>query len=150
MGTSEPVDIKSVIVLCCIIAVVAAIIISPLFIYISTLRKVLLKCSAENRSISPRSIWLLLIPLFNLFWHFFVVWRVASSLGKEFESRGIKGFFRPGRIIGLTMCGFALLSVITIGVVRIAFAGVAALCWLGYWGEMCNISFRLDGSKPIY
>ncbi|MDO8301736.1 MAG: hypothetical protein Q7T18_00690 [Sedimentisphaerales bacterium] len=52
--------------------------------FILTLQKALNRCSPENRAMQPGMIWLLLIPLFNIVWIFFVVLNMAKSLGAEF------------------------------------------------------------------
>jgi hypothetical protein len=38
-----------------------------------TLERFLQKCAPESRALSPRSVWLMLIPLFNGVWHFILV-----------------------------------------------------------------------------
>jgi hypothetical protein len=43
---------------------------------------------AEHRKIEPGLVWLLLIPLFNLVWNFFVFLRVAESYKSYFASVG--------------------------------------------------------------
>src|SRR5665213_4325068 len=51
--------------------------------YILTLRNALWKCAAESRTMSPGRLWLLLIPFFNLGWHFVVILNMAKSLRNE-------------------------------------------------------------------
>jgi hypothetical protein len=53
----------------------------------------------------PGLVWLMLIPLFNIIWQFFVVLGLAQSLGKEFQTRRIPGTqSRPGMPVGIAMC----------------------------------------------
>ena len=42
----------------------------------------------EHRKIEPNMIWLLLIPLFNLVWNFFVFLRIPESYQSAFAVRG--------------------------------------------------------------
>jgi hypothetical protein len=57
--------------------------------YILTLQAAFKKVQPENRRLRPASVWLLLIPVVNVFWHFYVVWALARSLRKEYRSRDI-------------------------------------------------------------
>jgi hypothetical protein len=43
----------------------------------------------EHRRMEPGLVWMLLIPLFNLVWAFFVVSRVSGGLASALQSRGI-------------------------------------------------------------
>ena len=42
----------------------------------------------EHRKMPPGQVWLLLIPLFNLVWNFFVFQRIPESYQSFFHSRG--------------------------------------------------------------
>lgn len=53
----------------------------------------------------PGLVWLMLIPLFNIIWQFFVVLGLAQSLGNEFLARRIPGAgTRPGISVGIALC----------------------------------------------
>lgn len=43
----------------------------------------------EHRRIEPGMVWMLLIPLFNFVWMFFVVSRVSGGLASALQSRGV-------------------------------------------------------------
>jgi hypothetical protein len=77
----------------------------------------------ENRFMSPGSVWLQLIPLFNLIYAFIVVSSIARSIKKEYESYQNSETLRaqlvvppPNRLptynIGLAYCIFTLASTI--------------------------------------
>lgn len=55
----------------------------------------------ENRTIQPSSIWLFLIPVFNLFWIFVIISKMASSLRNELEDRDYEIEENPGFRIGM-------------------------------------------------
>jgi len=57
--------------------------------YILTLQIAFKKVQPENRRLRPASVWLLLIPVVNILWHFYVVWALARSLRKEYCSRNM-------------------------------------------------------------
>jgi len=84
--------------------IVLAISLIPLVFYILTLQKALNKCAPENRAMQPGMLWLLLVPLVNIVWSFFVVLNMAKSLGAEFQKRGIAEEVEPGKKLGLIMC----------------------------------------------
>jgi hypothetical protein len=55
----------------------------------------------EHRKIEPLMIWLLLIPLFNIVWNFFVYLRIPESYQSYFHSQGRTDVGDCGRGIGL-------------------------------------------------
>jgi hypothetical protein len=76
----------------------------------------------ENRELHPALVWLQLIPVFNFFWMFIVVTRIADSLSKESaalqdnsilgvpDMDAVKGIGqRPTYKIGMTYCVLYLL-----------------------------------------
>jgi hypothetical protein len=125
-----------------LIALIAcAVMLLQAIFYLLTLQKALNRCSPENRAMAPGMVWLMLIPLFNIVWHFFVVINVAKSLGAEFQKRGIVEEADPGKKIGMIMCILAccgwipLLNILT---------GIGTLiCWILYWIKVAGFSAKL-------
>ena len=117
------------------------IILIPAIFYLLTLQKALNRCSPENRAMNPGMVWLMLIPLFNLVWHFFVVLNLAKSLGAEFQKRGIVDEPQPGKNLGLIMCILACCGWVPfLGL----FTGIGALvCWIVYWVRIAGCSAKL-------
>ena len=70
-----------------IIVIVVGIILLPAIFYLLTLQKALERCSSESRTTTPSSVWLMLIPLFNIVWQFILVSRVSESLYNEFKKK---------------------------------------------------------------
>jgi hypothetical protein len=122
-----------------------AIILVPAIFYLLTLQKALNRCSPESRAMNPGMVWLMLIPLFNFVWHFFVVLNLAKSLGAEFQKRGIAGEPQPGQNLGLAMCILACCGWIPLlGI----FTGIGALvCWILYWIKLAGYSAKL--AQPV-
>ena len=77
-------------------------------------------------------VWLMLIPLFNLVWQFFVVFNMAKSLGAEFQKRGMAEDPNPGQTLGLVMC---------IG--NLVCGPVGLICWILYWVKIAGYSGRI-------
>jgi hypothetical protein len=110
--------------------------------FILTLQKALNRCSPENRAMQPGMTWLLLIPLFNIVWIFFVVLNMAKSLGAEFKKRGIAEDEEPGKKLGLA---YAILSICS----AIPFLGMviaigAVVCFIMYWVKIAGYSKQLE------
>src|SRR5579871_6852614 len=101
----------------------------PAIFYLLSLQRALEQCAPASRTMSPGMVWLLLIPVFNLIWHFFVVTNLSKSLRHEFSRRTLPNEeAEPGKIIGLAMCILGVISVIPVlGVVT----SIASLiCWI--------------------
>lgn len=91
---------------------------------------------------SPGKVCLLVVPLFNLFWHFFVVNGIAKSLANEFPIRNIQiPDPAPGKTLGLVMCVLSVVSIIPVIGVFMGIAGL--LCWIIYWIQVGRYSRRL-------
>jgi hypothetical protein len=116
--------------------------------FILTLQKALNRCSLENRAMQPGMTWLLLIPLFNIVWIFFVVLNMAKSLGAEFVKRGIPADPEPGKTLGLAYAILAICSAIPfVGFL----AGIGCLvCFIMYWVKIAGYSKQLEStSLPV-
>lgn len=130
--------------------------------------------SPANREISPSEVWFQLIPVFNLYWQFVVVTRIADSLLKEqvlLESQddsilGIPDFDaveaignRPTYKIGITWCTLFLLDVIMArlqwivvdnAIIRGLLGLSAMICWIIYWVELVKNKRKiLQLRKPV-
>lgn len=47
------------------------------------------KIDPSYRSLDSRSVWLLLIPGFNIFWHFYLVIQIAKSYRRQIKHCGV-------------------------------------------------------------
>lgn len=126
--------------------VALVVLVVPGVLYILSLRRALERCAPTSRTMPPDKVWLLLIPFFNLVWHFFVVSNLARSLGNEFKSRGATNAGpKPGKSVGFAMCvlplGGLLPAVPRNGVVAFFFAGL--ICWAVYWVKIVGYSRTL-------
>lgn len=106
-----------------ILGMLTALLAALLIFYLVTLNTTLDRISEENRTMSPGSVWLLLIPFFNLVWHFIVVGRLADSIKAEADHRGLTlNESRPAYDIGLVMC-----------ILLIVLPFIGFICWIVYW-----------------
>ncbi len=119
-----------------IILVIVIICYLPLILYLLTLSKTLEAVSPRNRTMSPGLVWLNLIPIFVLGWHFYTVVQMRNSLGAEYAERGIPDPGRGGYGIGMAASILYVCSIIP-------YLGVLALlgglvCWIIYWVKMAG------------
>ncbi len=122
--------------------IAVGILLIPFIFYLLTLQKAFKRCSPENRVMEPGMVWLMFIPLFNLVWHFFIVLKLAESLGREFQKRGIAEEPQPGKGIGLTMCILHCCGVIPLIGILCGLAGF--VCWIIYWVKIAGFSKKLE------
>jgi len=66
----------------------------------------------EHQKIEPKMIWLLLIPLFNLFWNFIVFQRIPESYKSHFDAQGDASVGDCGKSIGLWYAICAACSIV--------------------------------------
>jgi hypothetical protein len=74
-----------------------------------SLAQALKQVRPENRTIQTSSIWLFLIPVFNLFWLFVIVSKMASSIKNELIERDYEVEENPGFNIGIATAGSSIL-----------------------------------------
>ena len=114
------------------IFIIFGILLIPKIFYILTLQSTLDSISPVNRKMPSVNVWLLLIPLFSVVWHFFVVGYLADSIKAEIISRRMQlQEEKPAFNIGLPMCILDCISFIPI--INI-FSGLGSLLlWILYW-----------------
>jgi hypothetical protein len=125
-----------------VIMVVGGLFLVPAIFYLMSLQRALEQCAPASRTMSPGMVWLMLIPVFSLVWHFLVVTNISKSLHNKFSRRTLASpESEPGKTVGLAMCILAATSVIPI----LGFAtGIACLvCWIVYWVKIAGYSRTL-------
>jgi hypothetical protein len=91
--------------------VVLAIYLTIAIFYLLTLQKALNRVSARNRLMEPGMVWLMLVPLFNEVWQFFVAIRLPDSLKAEFQERNRDDGSNYGKTIALTRACIAIANI---------------------------------------
>lgn len=66
----------------------------------------------QHRKQEPNMVWLLMIPLFNLVWNFFVWPKIAESYQSYFDAQGVTGEGDYGRQLSMILCIAAALCLI--------------------------------------
>lgn len=116
--------------------------------YLLTLQRTLQAISVENRTMSPASVWILLIPIVNFIWHFIVVGQLSDSIKAEAMAKNIEiNEERPSYNLGLTMCILNCLCLVP----HISFfAGILGIfCWLFYWIKISSYKNMLLNAVSI-
>lgn len=90
-------------ILCCSLLVYFGILAVICWLVSDAVRRV----PQEHRLMSPGMVWLLLIPLFNIVWAFFVFQKVPESIDRSLRARGITDAGDCGKRWGLV---FAILN----------------------------------------
>lgn len=114
----------------------------PAIFYILTLQKALERCAVTSRTMQPAMVWLLLVPLFNMIWNFFVVLALARSLSNEFARRAMPSpEAEPGQSIGMAMCICTCCGIIPLLGLLTSLA--AMVLWIMYWIKIAGYSQAL-------
>lgn len=138
----------SVIEIILIVLVFGVTSILPMIFYLLTLQNTLNEVKHENRKMQPKQVWLTLIPLFGIVWHFIVVNNIADSLKKEFQQQNINvEEERPGIGVGLAFCTLACCSIIPF--LGFLTSVAALICWIIYWVKISNYKAELQHSKTL-
>jgi hypothetical protein len=119
----------------------------PAIFYILTLQGTLNKCAPISRTLDPGMVWLYIVPLVNLVFHFFIVIGMAKSLRNEFNRRGLPvAEAQPGYSIGIAMCICACCSIIPLLGLLAAIAHL--VLWIMYWVKIAEYSRMLE--TPVF
>lgn len=136
-----------------IIRVVAGLVFVGMFVlvgvfFLLTLSRALRRCSLSSRTMEPGMVWLMLVPLVNLVWQFFVVSALSNSLGNEFRARGIVNVEpEPGKAIGIGMCVCAVCSIIPL--LNLLALPAHLVLLIIYWAKIAGYSRLLDGAPGV-
>ena len=104
----------------------------PQIFFLITLQNTIKEVSIENRTIKPSQVWLTFIPLFGIFWQFFMVNRISKSIAAEFRKKNITAQSdKPGYSLGLIYCILLCCSIIP--VIGALFGLVGFVIMIIYW-----------------
>jgi hypothetical protein len=116
-----------------------ALFIVPAIFFIITLQNTLKAISPENRKMPFANVWFLCIPVFNFYWQFIVVNKIAQSIGIECKRLGIPvKETKPTYGIGLSWNICYLLFLIPlikflIPLIKLWVGIILTITWVIYW-----------------
>lgn len=105
--------------------------------YILTMQKALELTGERHQKMKPAMVWLMLIPLFNLVWHFFVVKNVSDSI-KSWAAENGKNVDDAGYTIGLVTCIAQCCGFIPI--LNVLAGPVALVCLVIWWVKIAGFN----------
>ena len=136
-----------------IILIVCLFLLGIAIAYLTTLSSTLKEVSPANRKMQPSEVWLLLIPLFNLIWIYFIVIRISESIDNEYRYRNISDTSGT-HAIGIT---YAILNSL-IAFIYLFYPVSAGfyyillfanfIFWISFWSSVSSCKSKLI-SKPI-
>jgi len=109
--------------------------------YILTLQACLKAVPERHRQMSPGMAWLMLIPIFHIFWHFMVVIKIAGSCRNAFAEAQVADAGSCGFPVGMTTCIATCCEVVPI--INLLAVPVALVSWIIYWVQVAGLKNRL-------
>lgn len=80
-------------------------------LYLLNLQNTIKAAAPENRMMKPGYVWLLIIPLFNIFYMFYVAKKISATIAAEYAAKGqIPDNPRPTYMVGMSMAVCNLLN----------------------------------------
>jgi hypothetical protein len=119
-----------------------AVAIAVAIFYILTIQKALNLVGERHRKMEPGMVWLMLIPLFNLVWHFFVVKNVSESI-KSWAAENGQSVGDAGYTIGLVACIANCCGLIPLVNVLAGPAGL--VCFIIWWVKVAGFNKLMSG-----
>jgi len=109
----------------------------PKIFFLLSLHRTFDEINQKNRRMQSAEVWLLLIPIFDMIWIFFVVQKMAESLEAEFKDRNIEcGELKPSYNIGIT---YSILQACVVIPFFGFLASIGALItWIIYWIKIAD------------
>lgn len=128
--------IPNISILLITVFVLCGVLLIPVVFYLLSLSNTLKAIKPENRKMSPSHVWLMLIPIFGMIWHFITVHKLSESIKAECNSLGVFCEDEPGYSLGIAMCALLACSWIPyLGAV--AYLG-GVVCWIVYWSKISS------------
>ncbi|MEZ6141844.1 MAG: hypothetical protein R3B84_14830 [Zavarzinella sp.] len=137
-------------------------------LFLLTLQNTMNSVHPDNRTMAPGLVWLLLVPILNIFWMFFVVLKISESLANEYRDRGLNTRGDSfGKTMGLIVAGLSIATIALSGVsgalrgndLDVAGPGmivgllsnflslVQLVCWIVYWVQIAGYGSTLRNSR---
>ena len=135
-----------------------ALFIVPAIFFIITLQNTLKAISPENRKMPFANVWLLCIPIFNFYWQFIVVNKIAESIAIECKRLEIPvKETKPTYHLGLSWNICYLLFLIPL--IKLWAGIILTITWIIYWIKVNQYRkliikyqniFLLDAERNIF
>ncbi|HEB59922.1 MAG TPA: hypothetical protein ENJ01_11915 [Gammaproteobacteria bacterium] len=118
--------------------VFVAIMIVVAIFYLLSLSKALSLAGENNRQMSPGLVWLNLIPIFSLGWHFYTVAKVAEAIRNKYAEAGVDDPGNGGWPLGLTVSILNVVVILPIPFINMLVAIALLVVWIIYWVKIAG------------
>ena len=121
----------------------------PWVLYIRSVQLTLEAVPPDKREMSPGTAWLLLIPLFNLIWTFFVVMKLSESFRALKAANMLRSPTDASYSVGLAMAICSALSLVAgwVPVVGWLILIASFVLWILYWVGIVNARKEILATK---
>lgn len=116
-------------------------------LYLHTLQNAVRSVTPPARKLTPGSVWLMLIPVVNLWYSFVLVRKLADSFEADLLRRGQSVTGKPTYALGVAMSVLQILYLVPIAQFPSALLGVG--CWIAHWVQVAQISRRLRALPTV-
>lgn len=121
----------------------------PYILYLVMISRTLKQCAPHNQRMTPGEVWLVLIPLFGIVWHFILVGRLADSIAAEFRQRNLRcEEERPGYNYGLWSMILRCCGIIPFLGIFASLTGI--VFWIMHWVRIAGYKRALEQSQFQY
>jgi hypothetical protein len=110
-----------------LVVILGGILVAGIF-YLITLQNALKAVSPKNRKMEPGTVWVMLVPLLNTVFIFFIVEAIGASFKREYERYGVIKMNKPTFYLGLAMA-ICFISGYFFGIAYLA----GLTCWIFHW-----------------
>ncbi len=100
----------------------------------------------ESRLREPKHVWLLMVPIFNIVWNFFVFPRISESFQHYFYSRGVAKVGDCGEKLAWWYCGLCVAFVAPC--INLAAMIAAAVVIILYLQRVDELRLRILRADP--
>lgn len=122
----------------------------PGIFFLLTLSNTLKTVSPSNRTIDPWTVWLMLIPVVNLFWPFVLYSKIRDSINFEYKSKGVadtaETTHKIGVVLSIAVLASALYStfITSQDLVTTILSFIILPSWIVFWVQMSNHKNKLQ------
>ena len=106
--------------------------------YLLSLQKALSLAGDNNRQMAPGLVWLNLIPIFNLGWHFYTVAKVAEAIRNKYAEAGVEDTGNGGWPLGLSLSILNVVAILPIPVINLLVSIAALVLFILYWVKIAG------------
>jgi hypothetical protein len=129
-----------------LILLILGVLIVPTVLFLRTLRTAL-HLTREHHGRSPNIVWVMLIPVLNVLWGFYLVNVVSNSLNAQLTRRGIERG-SAGLVAGMIWNAAGVVGIVVRGKAGDAVFLVSLFAALVYWVQVARLNRLLEASLP--